>query len=373
MTIGVFCHNYPPHPGGLEVMVRQVASGLAARHRVTLLSAAWGEARGVAEEQGVRVHRVRAIHASEAWGVPYPVPLGPGVAAAVREMRGADVLWTHGSLYATSLLAACLARRWDKPLVLTEHVGWVPYRRRGIEALERTAWATAGRFVLATAAAATTYNLRVLDWLELRRPGLGASYVGNGVDVETFRPRPAEERAELRRRLGLPAGETLVLFVGRESEKKNLSAVLAIPRRGFRLVVCGAARRLPEDVIDLGLVPYQEMPGLFASVDAMVHASVGEGFPLAVQEAMATGVPLVLLWEEGYRRWLAPEAVEACAGPAELGPAVAALAADPAAREALGRRGREWALGRWSWRRTVGEYEVLFATLAAGGGQDRAA
>jgi D-inositol-3-phosphate glycosyltransferase len=373
MHVAVFCHNYPPHPGGLEVMVRQVASGLAARHRVTLLTAAWGEARGIAEEQGVRVHRVPAAHASEAWGVPYPLPLGPGVAAAVREMRGADVLWAHGSLYATSILAALLARRWGKPLVLTEHVGWVPYRRWEIEALERAAWATAGRFVLASAAAATTYNLRVVDWLERRRPGLRTAYVGNGVDVETFRPRPAEERAELRRRLGLPAGETLVLFVGRESEKKNLSAVLAIPRRGFRLAVCGAERRLPGDVIDLGLVPYELMSGLFASVDVMVHASVGEGFPLAVQEAMAAGVPLVLLWEEGYRRWLAPEAVAACAELEELGPAVAALAADPAARGELGRRARQWARERWSWQRTVGEYEALFASLAAGGGQDRAA
>lgn len=369
MHVAVFCHNYPPHPGGLEVMVRRVATGLAARHRVSLLTTAWEGAEGVVEEEGVRVHRVPALHVTESWGVPYPLPLGPGLAAAWREVGQADLLWAHGALYATSLLAACSSRRRGTPLVLTEHVGWVPYGRWAVEAVERSAWATAGRFVLGSAAAATTYNLRVMDWLAHRRPELPTHYVGNGVDVETFRPRSAGERLRMRRELGLPENETLVLFAGRESAKKNLDAVLSIPRSGFRLVVCGARRSLPEEVINLGLVPYERMPDLFASVDAMVHASVGEGFPLAVQEAVATGLPLVLLWEEGYGRWLEPPVVAACDRLPDLAPAVTALAADRERRAELGRRSRKWAVERWSWERTVEEYEELFTGIAGEKGQ----
>ena len=39
MRLGILCHNYPPHPGGLEVMVRTVATQLARRgHQVTVMT-----------------------------------------------------------------------------------------------------------------------------------------------------------------------------------------------------------------------------------------------------------------------------------------------------------------------------------------------
>lgn len=364
MHVGVFAHNYPPHPGGLEVMVREVAHGLARRgHRVTLLTSAWKGVRGMVDEEGVRVHRVPVLHASESWGVPYPVPTGAGLAAAWRQLSAADLLWAHGALYATSLLAAWMSRRRRVPLVLTEHVGWVPYRSRGVEAVERLAWATAGRAVLAQAEAATTYNLRVVEWLGRRRPSLAVRFIGNGVDVERFRPPQDGERARRRRGLELPEVATLVLFAGRDSAKKNLEAVLTLPREGFRLVVCGAERRLPDDVVNLGWVSYDRMPDLYASVDAMIHASVGEGFPLAVQEALAAGLPLALLWDQGYARWLDRSVVAACDRLQDLGPAVTRLVSDPASRAELGRRGRRWAVERWSWRKTVDEYEQLFTEL----------
>lgn len=363
--LAVFCHNYPPHPGGLEVMVQTVARGLARRHRVTLVTSGWGGERGVAQEEGVEVHRLPAVHVSEGWSVPYPVPWGPGAVRAMRRVAGADLFWAHGALYVHTVTAALLARRRRRPLVLTEHVGWVPYQSRLIRAIQRVAWALPGRFTLASAAAATTYNERVVGWLEGRRPALPVTYIGNGVDLAAFRPRPAE-RLALRRRLGLPEDELLVLFVGRASVKKNLEALLALPRHGYQLVVCGGARRLPEDVINRGLVPHAEMPDLYAAADLMVLPSVGEGFPLAMQEALAAGLPLVLLWDEGYRRWLDPEVVAPCRQLAELGERLEALVADTDRRAELARQARRWAEERWSWEATVERYEELFEGLLVG-------
>ena len=365
MHVAVFCHNYPPHPGGLEVAAQTVAAGLARRHRVTLVTTAWEGRRGASTEDGLRVHRLPAWHGSEPWGVPYPVPLGRGLRSARREAGGAQLFHAHGALYLTAVLAAREARRRRRPLVLTEHVGWVPYPSRLLAAVQRLAWATLGRYVLARAAVATTYNHRVAGWLAGCRPGLPVRYVGNGVDAQSFRPRPPAERAEMRCRLGLPPAECLVLFVGRETVKKNLEMVLSIPRRDFRLVVCGATRKLPPDVLNLGLVPYSSMPDLYAATDAMIHASVGEGFPLAIQEAMASGLPLVLLWEPGYEGWLAPETVAACLRIEDLGPRLQSLVASPAARREFGERARHWAVERWSWEGTVAAYEDLFLSLVA--------
>lgn len=357
----MLCHNYPPHPGGLEVMVRMLGFHLARRgHRVTLVTSAWQEAVGRSEEDGLAVHRLPAVHASEPRGVPWPLPTGRGLAAAVREVGGADLFHAHGALYATSLLAERLARRGGRPLVLTEHVGFVQYKSPLVNAVQAAAWATVGNHLIAHTARLVTYNARVLDWLAGRYPATPLSFIGNGVDAATFRPRPEAERRDLRRALRLPEDEVLALFVGRQSEKKNLDALLAAPRRGWRLVVCGAARTLPPEVVNLGVLPHARMPALFAACDLMVNPSVGEGFPLAVQEAMAAGLPLALLWDPGYGGWLDRRVTASCDTLAELIRTVEELAADPAARAALSRRERAWVEERWSWEATAAAYEALY-------------
>jgi len=239
-------------------------------------------------------------------------------------------------------------------------VGFIQYKRAMINAVERAAWKLVGDRTVRRAAALTTYNARVKTWLESRyaRP---VHYIGNGVEFERFRPRPLEERWALRRQLGLPEHEVLVLFVGRASEKKNLDAVLAMPREGWTLVVCGAERGLRGDrIVDLGILPHARMPDLFAAADVMVNPSTGEGFPLAIQEAVAAGVPLVLLWDEGYDGWLPRDAVAACDDLTAVQAAVRALVASPEARARLSRAGRDWAVRQWSWDATVNAYEELY-------------
>src|SRR5260370_35109751 len=82
MRIAVFCHNHPPHTGGVEVMLGTLTRLLARRHAVTVVTTAWDGARGRSEEHGVAVYRLPALHASESWGVPWPLPTGRGVGAA---------------------------------------------------------------------------------------------------------------------------------------------------------------------------------------------------------------------------------------------------------------------------------------------------
>jgi len=364
MRIALFCHNYTPHPGGLEVMVQNLARGLARAHEVVLISSGWEGARGESVEDGVTVRRLPALHLTERFGVPYPVPLGPGLRSALQAVASADVLHAHGALYASTILAALISRRTGKPMVLTEHVGFVAYRRALLNAVQRAAWRAIGDRIVGRASLVTALNVRVHRWLGDRFPGVDVRYVGNGVDNALFRPRTAEERAAIRRRFGLPAGELLTLFVARASEKKNLDAVLDITRQDHHLVVCGARRDLRSPgLTDLGLVPYARMPELFGCVDLMVHASAGEGLPLAVQEAMASGLPVALLWDEGYAGWISREAVLACESLADLDAAVRRLTTSAETRAALSARARAWAEHKWSWTETVAQYEALYTEV----------
>lgn len=357
----MLCHNYSPHPGGLEVMVQQLCLRLARRHEVVLVTSSWDGARGKSHESGLEIHRLPMVHVTEDLGVPYPVPLGPGSLAAIRALRSVDLLHAHGALYTTSILGAALSRARSRPLVLTEHVGFVEYKKQVLNSVQRAAWKVIGDRVVKTSAVVATYNTRVQKWLGDRFPGKAVRYVGNGVAVETFRPRDAEERAALRRSFGLPQDELLLLTAARASEKKNVESVLRIPRRGFHLVVCGWRRGLQEErLTDLGVVPHERMADLFGCVDMMVHAAEGEGLPLAVQEALSCGVPLALLWDEGYSGWISQDAVLSCPTLPALVQGIAELATSADRRRELSSRARQWAQERWSWDATVSAYEQLY-------------
>jgi D-inositol-3-phosphate glycosyltransferase len=361
MRIGMLSSNYVPHPGGLEVMVQNLVRGLARRHEVVLVTSGWNGTQGTSIEDGFTVHRIGAVHFTEEFGIPYPVPFGPGVKSAWNALQVVDVIHVHGSLYAQSALGALLSRWLKKPLIVTEHVGFVEYRRRIVNGMQRIAWSSIGNRVVRAADVVTTYNTRVQGWLASRFPDARIRYVGNGVDVGSFRPRMPEARRALRRDLGLPAEGILVLYAGRATEKKNLEAVLAIPREHFHLVVCGWKRDLrAPNLTDLGVLPHSRMSDLFGAVDMMVHASVGEGLPLAVQEGISSGLPLVLLWDDGYSGWISPGAVEQCATLDDVSKAVLELATSAERRAALSTNARAWAESHWSWDATVQAYECLY-------------
>jgi len=362
--IAMFVSNYLPHPGGLEVMVWNLARGLARRHDVVLVTSAYGGVHGVSEEDGMTVHRLPAVHLTERFGVPYPVPAGPGLRAALRAVSGAQVVHSHGALYAQSILARTLAARARVPFVLTEHVGFVQYPSAALNAIQRGAWRTIGTPLVRGADAVVTYNARVHDELE-HRSGREVRFVGNGVDVDRFHPRSCDERRALRRSFGLPEEGVIALFAARESEKKNLDVLLRAERKDYTLAVCGWERNLMGPaLVDLGVVPYARMAELFACADVMLHPASGEGFPLAVQEAVASGLPVALLWDEGYSRWMPRTVVAACDTPEEVPRRMSELAREPARRIALGDAGRAWAKAEWSWDATVKAYERIYDDVA---------
>ena len=362
MRIGILSSNYPPHPGGLEVMVRALASHLAQRHEVVVVASAWDGQAGVNREDGVEVHRLPSLHVTERLGVPYPTPAGPGLPAALRALATCDVLHSNGALYACTLLARACAARFRKPLVLTEHVGFVNYRSGAINAIQRAAWRLIGDGSIAAAAGVATYNARVQRWLQARHPGREIRNIDNGVDTASFRPRTPPERLELRQKLGLPASRVLALVAARKSEKKNFEAILELDRAGFDLVVCGWQRGLRErNVVDLGALPHARMPDLLGCVDLLLHPASGEGFPLSVQEAMASALPVALLWDEGYAPAIDRSLVHSFDTLAQLPASLSALVGDAALRASIGAKARAHALLQWSWTRTAAQYEALYA------------
>lgn len=130
----------------------------------------------------------------------------------------------------------------------------------------------------------------------------------NGIDTDQFRPDDAS-RERTRHSLGLAPGEVLLLNVGRLVPEKDQATLIeafrevshAIPRARLMIAGDGALRAgLAARIAELGLNhavllagARNDVPELLRAADVFVLSSRIEGMPLAVGEALASGLPVV--------------------------------------------------------------------------------
>jgi glycosyltransferase involved in cell wall biosynthesis len=373
----VFLSHYSlPHVGGIETAINGVAEELSRRgHDVLHIASNAGEASESDRQLPYRVVRLPALNAFEhKLSVPYPV-FGPSLVSTLRrEFRGADVVHAHGFLYLTAVLGLPLARRSKvKPVtVLTEHVGHVPYQSKILDSAESLAIASLGRLTLRAAEALVVTNDRVEAELSRLVPGRRFEFIPNGVDTDRFRPPIDEERRELRAELGWSDDTPRVLFVGRPVPKKGIDLALAAAERGgesFELVLVGP-KELPNPpaagVRMLGPQPHERLKLLYRAADALLLPSHGEGFPMTVQESMASGLPVVLLDDPGYRRHLegADKGVRLSAPDGDsVAAALASVVAPTAVQRAASHAAAEHARKTFSSTKAADDHEELYARI----------
>ncbi|MFI7354160.1 glycosyltransferase family 4 protein [Streptomyces avidinii] len=356
-------HYYPPHLGGIENVVRNEALHLA-RHGADVTVLTSGDRAGTHQEDGVRVVRVAASNVVERRsGVPFPLFSPSLLPAALRWARHADVVHVHDCLYPSSWAAGLAAAATRTPTVVTQHVGLVAHPSALVRGVQRAVYAVAGRPQLRRARRVLTVNADVAAFV--RRLGARAEarhHLANGVDTGLFRP-PADpaERAAARARLGLPAGRTLVLFAGRLVPKKGYGLLLDAHAGdgAYELVFAGdgdaAALAGRSGVHHLGPLPAEDLADAYRACDVFALPSTAEGFPLTVQEAMASGLPVVTTDDPGYAPYgldrgvalLVPRTVPA------LRAALDGLVADPGRRAAMGAAARAFAEASFGWDRHV--------------------
>ena len=149
------------------------------------------------------------------------------------------------------------------------------------------------------------------DRRALRRvvSGRRAQTVGNGIDLDRFRPDP-DARARVRAELGLASGDVLVGGVGRRVAEKGIAefaaTAQALAGRAHFVWVGPADEDKPDRVDDdadgvefLGL--RHDMSAIYAALDVFVLPSWREGFSRSAMEAAASGCALVLSDIRGCR------------------------------------------------------------------------
>jgi glycosyltransferase involved in cell wall biosynthesis len=260
-------------------------------------------------------------------------------------------------------------------VLLTQHIGQVPYRNPVLRGTQRLANRVLGRWMLAAADQVVFESDSVRRYfnrfVRFQRP---PALIENGVDDAQFRPASQEQRRSLRAAFGVSARAPLALFLGRFVEKKGLLVLERLTQQLPEVywIIAGwgpidpAAWKRPNVKVMYSPASIVE---LYQAADLLVLPSVGEGFPLSVQEAMACGTP-ALVGSETARGSPHASAVllHEPTGEADTAQRWAArlrsLLQAPGALEALRPRVAAFAREHWSWERCTARYAELLRACA---------
>ncbi|KJY41935.1 glycosyl transferase family 1 [Streptomyces sp. NRRL B-1568] len=293
MRVAIVTESFPPDVNGVAHCAWQTARHLVRRGHEPLVVTPAGPGGGPGTQDGpYPVVRVPSV----------PLPGYPQVRVALPGRRLAAALAGHrpdvvhlASPFVLGARAVPLAARLGAPVVAVYQTDLGGYARTYLGTGEGIAWRriravhrAADRTLAPSAAAAR----------DLARHGVPRVWLWpRGVDCERF--HPARRDLELRRALA-PGGELIVGYVGRLAPEKRvelLAPVCALP--GVRVVIAGdgpqAARlraALPGARF-LGALTGDELARIFASLDVFVHTGPQETFCQTIQEAQASGVPVI--------------------------------------------------------------------------------
>ncbi|MBE1487137.1 glycosyltransferase family 4 protein [Plantactinospora soyae] len=369
MRIAIVTESFPPDVNGVAHSVVRVAEHLVRRGHQPMVIAPQPSS-GIRDSTPALPYPVVRLPSVPMPGYPQ-LRIGlPGreLAAALRA-HGTDVVHL-ASPFVLGARGVAAARSMGLPSVAVYQTDIAAYARAyRVRMTEATAWRwlrwvhnSAARTLAPSTATATALHEHGIErvWLWQR-----------GVDSVRFHP---EHRSAALRRALAPDGEVLVGYVGRLAVEKRvdlLAGVSALP--GVRVVVvgdgpaAGALRRCLPGALFLGPRHGRQLARIYASLDVFAHTGPYETFGQTVQEAMASGLPVVAPAAGGPLDLVEPGRTGHLVPPDDataFTDAVAGLAADPGRRAAYGRAGRA-AVGGRTWTaigdEVIGHYTAVLA------------
>ncbi|MEU3381008.1 glycosyltransferase family 4 protein [Streptomyces caelestis] len=367
MRVVIVTESFPPDVNGVAHCALQTARHLVDR----------GHAPVVVAPAPAPGHKPDANAPCPVVHVPsLPLPGYPQVRVALPSRRLAATLIEHradvvhlASPFVLGVRGMAAAARLGTPAVAVYQTDLAGYARTYMGAGEAAAWRRirsvhgAADLTLAPSSAA----LRDLETHGVPRVELWP----RGVDTERFRP---DRRDEALRRELAPNGELIVGYVGRLAPEKQVELLAgACGLEGVRVVVVGDGPSRPgleqalPGAVFLGRRTGDDLARVFASFDVFAHTGPFETFCQTVQEAMASGLPVVAPAAGGPLDLVAHGRTGLLVPPRDataVRDAVRALAADAGLRAAFGAAGRATVEGR-TWAavgdQLIGHYANVLA------------
>ncbi len=288
LKIAILVGGLPPlYNGGTEIATTKIAEYAAkAGHDVHIIAAdgsGKGEALYKELERGFKVHRVKTIPPHYWHGLSY-IPSSVKTLISLKP----DVVHAQALYIAPSAL------------IVNRIVGipYMLYERGGVSLngfWNKPIYTILMRYAKRAIAQTQHQKKALLEYADR-----DIEVIPNGVDADRFGKM---SKAMARNMLGFPADRRIVLSVGRcrlEKNLKNFVKAAKLGRDNAIYVLIGDGDQLEDlkrladgHVVFTGGVDNSEIPVYMSAADILVNTSLSEGFPVAVLEAMSSGLPVV--------------------------------------------------------------------------------
>jgi glycosyltransferase involved in cell wall biosynthesis len=260
---------------------------------------------------GVNVECYESLNTGFRLGIPYSIPTVTSFKTFLKAVKSNEIVHAHGHPYLPSLIAAKLAKRYNKPFVLTQHNTFIEYDNL-FDTVERLNDLAVGKETLKEADRIITVSNATKEYvLSLGAKPEKIKVLHNGVDLVRFKPMTGK-REEMRRKLGIPQNSIVAVTVRRLVYKNGIDTLIEGANTAVRknpkiiFLVVGKGPDLNSVQIKIrqlgiennfrltGFVSDEDLPFYYNAADFFVLPSKsGEGLPLVALEAMACGLPVI--------------------------------------------------------------------------------
>ena len=309
MRVAIVAESFLPNVNGVTNSVLRVIEHLRCTGHEALIIAPdtpRGEPPADKVHEGIRVHRVPSRMFPKITSLPLGVPR-PRMVGVLRGFEpdvvhlASPALLGYGGLHA--------ARHLGVPTVAvfqTDIAGFA--ESYGVGFAARTAWAWT-RHLHSRADRTLAPSTAAMENLTAHRIPRVHKWE-RGVDITGFAPSARDARLRV---AWSPEGKPIVGFVGRLAPEKHVERLAALSERtDLQVVIVGDGidrQRLESQLpsaIFTGALYGEELAAAYASMDIFVHPGEHETFCQAVQEAMASGLPVIAPNMGGPRDLVAP-------------------------------------------------------------------
>lgn len=311
IRVCIVTHLFLPHVGGIERVVYEQSKRLPLEkyEPIILTGNIYGKSEYTIDS--LKVYCYPTLKVGFKLGIPYSIPKPEGFRLFLEQVKKCDIVHVHGHPYLSSYLAIKIAKKFAKPIILTQHNTFIEYGNFWDHA-ERINDAIIGRSNLRAADRIIVVSRATMNYvLSLGANPQRTEILYNGVDLDRFKPAPSM-KTEFRKALRIPEDYFVALTVRRLVYKNGIdflleSARIAIkknPRLLFLVIGRGPdfekiSNKISEFKLEgkfklLGFITDDMLPQYYNASDVFVLPSKsGEGLPLVLLEAMACGLPVI--------------------------------------------------------------------------------
>lgn len=315
LRIGLFTDTYAPQVNGVSISLQLISEGLKNRgHQVTIFAPRFP---GYKDDQP-NVMRLPSLKYLNNPPI-YVAVLGSPRSTWSLTRKHFDVLHAH-SPASVGLLAYLTASTKRLPLIYTYHTSITDYTHYikfigGTRIIKYAAgWFSSASTNLGDQIVVPSPKFqRLLLAQKVTRP---INVIPNGIDLSSF--KAAKKPGSLRNRLGIKSDAPILLTVGRMDPEKRLEFVVdafeilskRVPNAHLVFAGDGSSRKGLEEKVNgtsvkdrihfLGMVNRTELPNILHDANLFLSASTTEVHPISVIEAIASGLPLVVVKDEAF-------------------------------------------------------------------------